>query len=326
MPFTDYTTMFIQNLIDRLKTKDHIYIQTHNFPDHDAVAAAFGLQILLLQFAIQTSIIFEGEVQRDSLKKMIDDFGIDIRHASEYPLTEADWIIIVDGCKGNKNVTDLIGDEIAVIDHHNVMSPEDVPLIDIRPGYGACSTIIYSYFRDCHIVINRDTATVLLIGINMDTALLTRGVSEDDIDAYANLYSAANVSQVNSLLRNYIQTKDLNFYRYVIDNLKIEQSVAFCYFPQGCNQNLLGILGDFILALEEVDFVILCADNEDKINISVRSERQDWNASKIIQDVLRGIGFGGGHADMAGGIIKEKSDFNDEKFFKSFMAHMPGLE
>jgi len=318
--------MFIQNLIDRLKTKDHIYIQTHNFPDHDAVAAAFGLQILLLQFAIQTSIIFEGEVQRDSLKKMIDDFGIDIRHASEYPLTEADWIIIVDGCKGNKNVTDLIGDEIAVIDHHNVMSPEDVPLIDIRPGYGACSTIIYSYFRDCHIVINRDTATVLLIGINMDTALLTRGVSEDDIDAYANLYSAANVSQVNSLLRNYIQTKDLNFYRYVIDNLKIEQSVAFCYFPQGCNQNLLGILGDFILALEEVDFVILCADNEDKINISVRSERQDWNASKIIQDVLRGIGFGGGHADMAGGIIKEKSDFNDEKFFKSFMAHMPGLE
>ncbi|PKL40902.1 MAG: recombinase RecJ [Spirochaetae bacterium HGW-Spirochaetae-1] len=318
--------MFIQNLIDHLKAKDHIYIQTHNFPDHDAVASAYGLQKLLSEFAIRTSIIFEGELQRDSLKKMINDFGIDIRNASEYELREDDWIVIVDGCKGNKNVTDLIGDEIAVIDHHNVISPEDVPLIDIRPGYGACSTIIYSYFRDCNVVINRDTATVLLIGINMDTALLTRGVSEDDIDAYANLYSAANVSQVNSLLRNYIQTKDLNFYRYAIDNLKIEQSVAFCYFPQGCNQNLLGILGDFILALEEVDFVILCADNEDKINISVRSERQDWNASKIIQDVLRGIGFGGGHADMAGGIIKEKSDFNSEGFLKSFMTHMPGLE
>jgi hypothetical protein len=39
--------------------------------------------------------------------------------------------------------------------------------------------------------------------------------------------------------------------------------------------------------------------------VSVRSERDDWNASRVVQAALDGIGFGGGHADMAGGIIRD---------------------
>jgi nanoRNase/pAp phosphatase (c-di-AMP/oligoRNAs hydrolase) len=37
----------------------------------------------------------------------------------------------------------------------------------------------------------------------------------------------------------------------------------------------------------------------------VRNESEGWNASRIVQEALEGIGFGGGHADMAGGIIRE---------------------
>ncbi|MFP4475943.1 MAG: hypothetical protein ACLFOY_10335 [Desulfatibacillaceae bacterium] len=48
----------------------------------------------------------------------------------------------MDGCKGNANVTDLPGEELAVIDHHAVADPDDVPYVHTDPAYGACASMI----------------------------------------------------------------------------------------------------------------------------------------------------------------------------------------
>ena len=72
------------------------------------------------------------------------------------------------------------------------------------------------------------------------------------------------------------------------------------------------------MALEEVDFVILYANNHGAINFSLRSERPEWNASLIIQEALSGIGFGGGHMDMAGGIINNIELFDKDSVYLSF--------
>lgn len=310
--------MTLETLLLELKKEEYVFLQTHNYPDHDAVASAFAFQHLLKTKGIQSHLIYDGDMQRDSLNQMIHELGIDIKPYHEYAMTKEHKIIVIDGCKGNKNVTDLIGDELGVIDHHQVDTPEDVPFTDIRSGYGACSTIMYSYFAQYGIDVPQDVATALMIGINMDTALLTRGVSKEDIEAYANLYSVSDIRLQNSILRNYIQTKDLSFYRHAIDNVILSDGIAFCYFQNGCNQNLLAILGDFFLALEEVEFVILCAKNEYKINFSIRNEKPEWNAARIIQEALSGIGFGGGHADMAGGIVNDVDGFDPDGILLTF--------
>lgn len=310
--------MTFDDLLALLKKEEFIFIQTHNYPDHDAVASAFALQHLLNELGVRSHIIYEGEIQRDSLLQMIDELEIDIHHCADHSMTAEHKIIIVDGCKGNKNVTDLVGDEIAVIDHHQVEKPDDVPFADIRPDNGACSTIMYSYYEKYGIQVPRNVATAMMIGINMDTALLTRGVSRYDIEAYADLYTLSDIRLQNSILRNYIQSKDLSFYKYAIDNVAIRDGIAFCYFPDGCNQNLLGILGDFFLALEEVEFVILCAKNGGSINFSTRNEKKEWNAARAIQDALLGMGFGGGHADMAGGIVPDAAKFDPDAVLGKF--------
>lgn len=309
----------IMDLISLLRKEKYIFIQTHNFPDHDAVASAFGLQELLKNHGIKSHLTFDGEIQRDSLFNTIDSLKIKIKSIGSYDMKKEDKIVIVDGCKGNKNVTDLIGDEVGVIDHHQVDRAEDVVFNDIRPKFGACSSIIFSYFHELGVTIPQNVASALLIGINMDTALLTRGVSADDIHAYSSLYTLSDVRLVNSILRNYIQQKDLEFYKKAIDEVVIKNKVAYCYFPDGCNQNMLGILGDFFLALKEVDFVILAARNDGKINFSLRNENNKWNSSLIIQDALKDIGFGGGHSDMAGGIINDMHNFNEEVIYGRFM-------
>lgn len=308
----------LMELIEQLKVEKNVYIQSHNFPDHDSIASAFGLQVLLREYDINAHIIYKGEVQRESLKKMIEVLGIEAYNHLNFNITGTDKIIIVDGCRGNSNVDELAGDEIAVIDHHLVNEPEDVKFVDIRPAYGACSTIICTYYRELNIEIPQRVATALLIGLSMDTSLLTRGVSEIDIQSYPHLYLNANVSIVNSILRNYIQTKDLKFYKYLLDNIIINNGFAFCYFSEGCNQNLLGILGDFLLSLEEIEFSVLCARNMDVINFSVRNENDRLNASTVIQAALKGMGFGGGHTDMAGGVIKDISKFDKDRIYDNF--------
>lgn len=295
-------------------------MQTHDFPDHDAIASAFGLQGVLAESGIPSRIVYAGDLQRDSLRRMIRDLGIEVIRAAEAGIGVEDPIVIVDGCKGSKNVTDLPGDEVAVIDHHDVKSPEHVAFVDIRSDCGACATLIHGYWGEAGAPIPASVATALMIGINMDTALLTRQVSRDDIQAYADLYTVADIRLENSILRNSIQTRDLAFYRHALENVQIADRVAFCWFPGGCNQNLLGILGDFFISLEEAEFVVLCARNADVINVSVRNEREGVNASQVVQKALQGIGFGGGHADMAGGIIRGQQGMDGAQLRSRFLV------
>ncbi|MBF0449794.1 MAG: DHH family phosphoesterase [Candidatus Magnetomorum sp.] len=308
----------VKALLDFLKKEDIVYVQPHNFPDHDAIASAFALQQFFIHHGIPTEIVFDTEIQRDAVKRFIEDLNIHIHHISEVSMHEHHKIVLVDGCKGNTNVTDLIGDEVGVIDHHLVVEPDDVEFSDIRMEYGACASIVASYYIDHHVDMSRDVATALMIGINMDTALLTRNVSEFDMCAYFHCYRIADIPYVNSILRNYIRLSDLDYYQYLITHLKRHDRVLFCYFPQGCNQNLLGILSDFALALEEIDLVMLCA-NDQKIHFSLRSETLEWDVSTLIRQLLSGVGFGGGHADMAGGIIPNAKDFDPEKMFKKII-------
>jgi nanoRNase/pAp phosphatase (c-di-AMP/oligoRNAs hydrolase) len=278
------------------------------------------MQRLLAVSGVPSRIVHAGTIQRDSLRRMIRDLAIEVVSADQVAMGASDPIVIVDGCKGSRNVTELPGDEVAVIDHHEVKSPDSVRFVDIRPDRGACSTIIHGYWQEAGAEVPQDVATALMIGINMDTALLTRQVGRDDIRAYADLYTRADMRLENSILRNSIQTKDLAFYRHALANVQISDRVAFCWFPDGCNQNLLGILGDFFISLEEAEFVVLCARNAGVINVSVRSERVEWNASRVVQAALQGIGFGGGHADMAGGIVNDLAAADGPALLTRFRA------
>lgn len=314
----------IRDLIDVLKNEERVFIQPHDFPDPDAVTSAFGLQQLFAHFGIRSYIVYNKIIERGSLKKIIRDLKIDIREVGSYGMKADEKIILVDGCKGSSNVTDLIGEEFACIDHHPVTAPEDVPHSDIRETYGSCATIIGSYYTELGIEIPRDVATALMIGITRDTALFTRGVSEDDLNVYTRCFLSADVEYVNSIIRNNICENDLAYYRYMLDNLNRSGRLAYCCFPDGCGQNLLGILADFVLSLVEIEFVMLCAINGNRVNFSLRCENEDWNAGEVVREFLEDKGFGGGHDDMAGGVIYDASLFNEPDAFETVKRILSG--
>ena len=84
----------IKKLIDICSGK-YIYIQTHNFPDPDAIASSYGLQKIFEYYGIESTICYDGKVDRISTKKMIDVFDIHLYPYDEIrdKMTEEDYIV-----------------------------------------------------------------------------------------------------------------------------------------------------------------------------------------------------------------------------------------
>ena len=67
-----------ENLEKLLKaiTHKHVYIQTHNFPDPDAIASAYGLQQLLKYFDVEATVCYQGAIERFNTNYIIDKLNI----------------------------------------------------------------------------------------------------------------------------------------------------------------------------------------------------------------------------------------------------------
>lgn len=314
----------IKKLIKTLKSKKRIFIQTHDYPDHDAVASAFALHYLLKNFKIESSIIFHGDILRDSLQKMIDRLNIPILPHYKYELSDDDSIVIVDANKKNKNVAELKGEVVAVIDHHPGVAYEDLEFCDIRSNCGACATIIFSYFAELMLEPGREVATALHAGIVFDTHQFTRNADPIDIETVAMLYRVSDVAFVNSLVRNSIKLDDFKQYRYLLDNMRVKDRASYCHFPNGCDKDLLAILADYLLSVKEIKVVVLSTQASNCVSFCVRSETPDIPANTMVQRLLAGIGSGGGHIDMAGGRIPDIKDFDQEDIYKKMTALVNG--
>lgn len=285
------------------------YIQTHNYPDPDAVASAFGLQYFLKQHGVEATICYEGTVEKLSTRKMFEVFQIDVLEASQIQdMTEQDYIVAVNSQKYNANLTDLVGDEVACIDHHPTFIECSYQYGDIRKA-GACSTLIAQYFYQTRTPMDATVAAALAYGIKVDTADFIRGVTELDLDMFAYVYKQADVDKIKIMYHDVLELDDLKAYGAAIDNIYINDGVGFAWIPLDCPDALIAIISDFILSLNVVDISIVYAVRRDGIKFSVRSEHGDIDAGKMVANVLKDYGSGGGHREMAGGFIpKENMD------------------
>ncbi len=296
-----------QELIELLKGH-RVFLQTHNFPDPDAISSAFGLQKFLEYYGVETTVCYVGSIDRFNTRKMMDNFGIEIySYDNIKDMTFDDYIVHVDCQKPNVNTTDLPGNEIACVDHHPIFEEtKDYIYKDIRI-LGACATIIAYYYKSTNTPIDKNVASALAYGIKMDTDDLIRGVTQLDMDMMSYLFAHADWSKLSSMYNSTIEFHDLSAYGAAIENIEVFDSVGFTYMPFECPNSLVAIISDFIMSLDVVDISVVYSINAAGIKFSVRSEKKGVDAGKLVHDALDGIGTGGGHAAMAGGFIDEKS-------------------
>lgn len=319
------------NAIDKIAdiVRGHeVFIQGHDFPDADSIASAYGMKRLLQYKGIESDIIYVGALEKLNISRMLDLLDINITlDADEERLTEDDHIIIVDAQKHNSNIKDCTGEEVVCIDHHPVTRTPDFPFHDIRPEVGACSSIIAGYYFEAGVTPDHKTATLLLYGIKMDTLDLKRGVSAFDVEMFSRLLPLADTELLAQLQSNTMQFDDLMAFGEAIKTIQIYGNVGLARLDIQCSDGLIAEISDFILNLNEVELCVVYAMRSGGVKLSVRSELKSVNAGDAVETALRGIGTGGGHAEMAGGFIpiaNVSSQIDNDikvRFMKAFGCH-----
>ena len=292
--------------------KEHVYIQTHNFPDPDAIASAYAMQNLLQARGISSTICYKGKIDRYSTEKLQELLRLEFLHIEdlESRLTDEDEVILVDAQKGNSNIINMTGDEIICIDHHPKNDKYLYRFSDIRPEVGACATIMAQYFFENDVPMSRSVATALTYAIRIDTNNLSRGVSKLDFEMAYRMYDLCDYDTIHMLENSNLCFEDLVAYSKAIASIEVYDNISFADAGAGCP--VIANISDFMLALKEVSFSVVYARREGGVQLSVRSEKPSLDAGKIVSKALSGLGSGGGHAEMAGGFVTFAGDEKEE--------------
>ena len=290
-------------------TKPKVYIQTHNYPDQDALASAYGLQELLRYKGIDSVICYQGEIDKANTISMTEALGLELFDVDDLPIRDEDEIILVDGQKGNVNLEEQQGEEIVCIDHHPVQDTDSYRFFDIRK-VGACATIIAEYFLENNIPVSSKVATALTYGIKMDTANLMRQTTPEDVDMFCAMYKKADIEMIRMFESHSLVMTDLDAYRKALKDLKVYgKNIGVANVGAECSEAMMGTLSDFIMSLDVVEFSVVYSYRAGGLKLSVRSEMANVDAGAIVREALAGYpGGGGGHVGMAGGFAAGLSE------------------
>ncbi len=297
-----------ETLIGILDPARKVLVQAHDFPDHDAIASAFGLSALLRRSGLDASVTAGGSIGGISLSSMVERLSIEIEPFPEaVPKEGPAQVIVVDGSPANGTVTRIAGDLAGVIDHHPAGSAPSCPFVDVRTEAGSCSSIVWSYWKERGEEPDARAATALLAGIQLDTDFLSRRVSPLDLEAHHALFFAGDRDLAREVVRTTLSVTQLPHIGDALSNCRIKGDVLVCEVGRDCASELLSVLADFLLRLREIAFVAVVEARGPEYRLSARTRDPRVDAGEAIRRSLDGLGEGGGHRHMAGGVIRPGS-------------------
>ena len=290
-------------LIEVLDKHNPVLVQAHDYPDHDAIASAYALCELLLRAGFSADLTFAGEIQSISLSIMMERLAIRYLPFDDAERLPGAQTIVVDGSPVDGTIQRIAGNLVAVIDHHPYTVPPDCPIVDIRTETGSCSSIIWTYWLDSGEETDKTTATALLAGIQLDTDFLSRQVSKTDLDAHYELFFMGNYELAREIVRTTLKLDQVREIGKAFTSSRVDGSTMLIELKEDYSSELLSVLADFLLRLQEITFVIAVEIRGEEYHLSARTRDRTIDAGSIIRASLAGIGTGGGHRHMAGGII-----------------------
>lgn len=298
-----------------------VLVQTHDFPDHDAVGAAHGLKILLERSGFQARIGWGGLMQGISLSNMIERLGIE-----PVPFEQAcaeNWqTVAVDGSPFSGTIREVAGRLVGVVDHHPVWKKMDCPFTDLRLDAGSCSSIVWSYWKERGETPDRTTATAMLAGIQLDTDFLSRHTGKLDLDAHYDLFFLGDSELARDVVRTSLSVDQLADIGHAFASFRQKDEILLAEVHGDYAQELLSVVADFLLRLREIDFVAVIEVMGSEYRLSARSRSGFPDAGHALRKVLRHIGAGGGHPHMAGGVIRPAEYPGADAFLEALAAEI----
>jgi nanoRNase/pAp phosphatase (c-di-AMP/oligoRNAs hydrolase) len=281
---------------------DRIAIVLQDDPDPDAMSSAMALRTLLGRNRLTTPFFSFTPVTRPENRMMVHLLEIEIRKATPEDLAQFDKIAMVDV------EPPYFGDRIPradiVIDHHPGYASGIAPFEDVRTRYGATATIMTEYLVCDDQRISERLATALLYGIRSDTVMLSRRITDDDLQAFMHLYPLANFN----LLRQIDQPEfPLSFARVLsraMQRLEVRDGVIALHLGNVERDDLIVQMAELCLQFEGAQAVAVAGKLGKNLVVALRNLGIGRsNVGEVAKRLLGDLGSAGGHRNMAKAVI-----------------------
>jgi nanoRNase/pAp phosphatase (c-di-AMP/oligoRNAs hydrolase) len=265
--------------------------------DPDSIASAMAVKRLLWRRAKEVVIAYFNKITRPDNLAMIEYTEPGIVGLDEIQKENHNTFVIVDS-QPDHNENFLKFNYDAIIDHHP-LTDDNAKFADIRPEFGACSTMMTQYLKAKKIKPSLKLAAALMIGIKTDTLNFTRQTSLNDIKAFQYLYQFADNNIVIKVEKTALSHEDLNFLGHAIKHRKIINNRVFFHAGKITKPDELVIVADFFLTLVKVNWSIVSGVYEKKLIIIIRNDGLRKGAGKTAREAFDIYGSAGGHKTMA---------------------------
>lgn len=295
---------------EKIQAADNILIATHIRPDGDGLSSACALSLYLDRLG-KNYRLFCG----DSVPEYYSFIPNILKFSPEknFNFQSFDLIIVIDcGCLSRTELVDEIvlkkpNQTIIEFDHHP--KTDDFSDIEIRiPERSSAAEILYLFFRNNGIELDKQIADCLLTGIITDTgSLLFSSVNEETVKIYsALLVEGASMPKIIKKTASNKGLAAMKIWGKILENIKYNSRYDIAYSVLTCEEmrNLkeeFGETGAFDAASDILNntegakaALFLREEKPGKIKGSLRSKHPDIDVS-----VLAARLGGGGHPKAA---------------------------
>ncbi|MCK7506769.1 MAG: DHH family phosphoesterase [Desulfobacterales bacterium] len=222
LPFKKETQQNLKKLLELAHPDDSLLLLMHGSPDPDAIASAMALREILQRKKGLSKCTFAATepFRRQQNKELAQAMRLNIRLLSQVDASAYRLIALVDAQPS------FFGDQFQTIkptivfDHHPRQGDWQAELADIRPQYGALSTVLTEYLLCARIRIPRNLHTALLYGIKTDTDNFDRETLAEDIRAYTYHTRHANMRLIRRIELNQTPMSYLKYFDHAFHTMK----------------------------------------------------------------------------------------------------------
>jgi nanoRNase/pAp phosphatase (c-di-AMP/oligoRNAs hydrolase) len=293
--------------VDRIRAqlapRARVLIMMQDDPDPDAIASALALRTLLGRDGRSAPIATFGTVTRPENRALIDLLRLDVRRIDPGDVARYDGAAMVD-------VQPSFFEERAfaqvdlVVDHHPEERPVHAAVKDVRPGYGATSTILTEYLRAADITPTARLATALLYGIKTDTQDLERGTTRADLDAFAFLHAHASLEALRRIQRPELSPEALDALGRGIRDRRVVDDIVFSHLGRIGYPELVAQFADLFLQVRGARWSVVSGTVNGELHVSVRAAEPSRAAGAVVRDAFGDLGSAGGHRAMAKAVVR----------------------
>jgi nanoRNase/pAp phosphatase (c-di-AMP/oligoRNAs hydrolase) len=303
----------VRRLLGLFSREDRLLIAIN--ADPDAMASAMALKRLLWRQISVATICHVNTISRPDNLAMIRLLRLSLLPIQKVKLKDFTRFAIVDSQPSHHENFEGLNFDV-IIDHHP-QTEAQATFSDIRPEYGATSTIMTQYLRAAKITPSMYLATALYYGIKTDTRDFQRKAVMDDVNAFQFLFRFVNVNMASRIEQAELTLDSLKYYQKALEVMRVRKQRIHAHLGSVTNADVCVSIADFFMKVHDIAWTVVSATCNGKLIIIVRNDGIRKDAGKLLAQGFGHLGTAGGHKVMAraeiplenlNGVVQYKDD------------------